>query len=329
MNIRHFFLLSLITFVAVAQVKSEELNVYQQDLKDWKETKRYELVFDEDANESLRGIQADIENYKELTYLQRLLRFAVMGQGVVIVTPETMPHLYNYVQGICTQEGLPVPTIFITTSKGIFNAFAQKLFASVGAILIGQKLLNEVSQDELEAVIAHEIGHIKYNHVNKALLLSLATYISFKALFEYLIDDKGVFAAVKKECLSICLSDIATSLIINKKFEKQADEFAYKTMNKGKGLIEFFENLQEKEQKNDAAFDNTYDLLKENKPEIRSSDYMNLMMRYYLAKTGQLFNKAYRWVYHNTPFGPHPSPQARIKAAQDFIHQNSDLNLNA
>jgi hypothetical protein len=33
------------------------------------------------------------------------------------------------------------------------------------------------------------------------------------------------------------------------------------------------------------------------------------------------------YVYHHTPLGDHPSHEARIKAAQDYLAQQSDWNV--
>ena len=332
MNIRNLCLSALIAFSAVANGQAKELNVYQQELKDFKHSD-HELIFDEDANESLRAIQTDIENFKELTFFQRLLRFAILSSDSIVVTSKTMPKLYGYVEGICKQHNIPVPTVCISTEKGILNAFAMKLFTSTGGIWISQKMIKETSADELEAIVAHEIGHIKHNHVNKLMLLKLTTYIPASILVGYLIKNKPgqneIVQGLYKFWLASTIADIATSCIINKAYEKQADEFAYKSMNKGKGIVEFFENILDKEKQRDTDFDNTYDLLQDGKSQFSTRDYVVLMMRYYSAKVGHLFNKAHKWVYYNTPYGAHPRPEARIKAAQDYLDQHSDLQAIA
>lgn len=76
-------------------------------------------------------------------------------------------------------------------------------------------------------------------------------------------------------------------------------------------------------QKVDADFDEVQALLEKHAPHLDFGDSFNLYMRYYFAKTGHRFNKVIRRLYHNTRFGPHPSHQSRIQAAQDHMSQNS------
>ena len=214
-----------------------------------------------------------------------------------------------------------MPTIFVTRDvtwkQGIFNACAQKLFASSGAIVIGQKLLRETTDAELEAVVAHELGHIKYNHVNKRILLSILTIIATNTLNGCLPSEKKL-SSTTSFLIKLYLPD----LIINKRFEKQADEFAYKFVGKANGTIAFHENLIKRNKKYfDEDFEKTYDILQKNKPQLAILDRYLLTTRYYLASFFNKLNKTYRWIYLNTPLGAHPSSEERIQAVKDYLAQ--------
>lgn len=50
---------------------------------------------------------------------------------------------------------------------------------------------------------------------------------------------------------------------------------------------------------------------------------MRLMLRYYVAKTGHVIGNGFKWLYHNTPLGAHPSPEARIKYTQEYLDQQA------
>lgn len=322
--------LALFLGFTITQCDETKQHVYQQELKAFQSMPQYKTVFDEGAHGGLRTLQADVENYKELSFLQRLARYPVSLFSPIVVTSATMPKLYGFIDDLCKKQGIAKPTVYLTFDEGFFNAFAFKILKSTGAILIGKKLLLETSDQELEAIIAHEIGHIKYNHVNKTLLIKAGSY----AAAVYIADDlmgkilpslckehSPMQYALVKTMLILDMVNIFSALIINKRFEKQADEFAYKEVNHGPGLIEFFEHLEQKEKTCDDDFVNTHLLIKENKPKIATFDYYSLLARYYVSKGFHQLNKASEWVYHNTFLGAHPSNEARIEAIKKHLQQ--------
>jgi Zn-dependent protease with chaperone function len=314
------WLLSFLFCAAHAKhAKTPEPNndIYKQEFRTFEKLPNYKAVFDEEAHADIKSIQRDIENFKELSLLQRLMRFNFLGMDVMVVTPNFMPSLYAYVDNVCQQNSMQTPTVFITTGKGCLNSAAQKLLASTGAIVIGRKLILKTTDDELEAVLAHEIGHIKYNHVNKGLLLGLVTFFGSYAgidsiLNQYLIGQRSKSLQASQVTLAVISSLILNRLIINKRFEKEADKFAYDVVNKGDGLVKFFKRMQKKEESEEKDFENTYFLIQQNKSKLSFVDYIALMGRYYMAKGGYLMGNAFKWFQHHTPFGAHPSLEKRI-----------------
>ncbi len=113
------------------------------------------------------------------------------------------------------------------------------------------------------------------------------------------------------------------NLLIGKRFERQADEFAYKTVGKAAGHKLFFKRLIEKKDKYNKDFETIYDFLQKSKPELSTLDSTLLTVRYYLASFGNKIRRLDRWIYYNTPLGAHPSPEARIKAAEDYLARKS------
>jgi Zn-dependent protease with chaperone function len=311
--------------------------VYYTELKALKKAPATKQIFDEDAHFELSRIQCDITIYKNLTSFQRFVRGAFLSLDVIIVTPETLPRLYEYVDGICKNAHIATPTVFLTRQDGFFNAAAQKLLMSTGGIVIGQKLLHDLSDDAVEAIVAHEIGHIKHNHINKGLALVPVTIAVMAGLFvafikktnairevsnEIIIDGVPTIEIISQVYAGLYVSAVAASLIpglvINKRFEKEADEFACKN-DKSKGIIEFFELILQKDQLREEEFTAIYELLQQNKSQLSFDDYFDLIIRYYMAKAGHLYGKAYKYIYYNTFIGAHPSPEARIAAAKEYL----------
>ena len=309
--------------LTVINIYAHEPKTYWQEWQSLEISEKYKIIFDEDAPVGLHSVRRDIENFKQLTFFQRLVRFAFLSLDTLVITPELMPQLYSYVDSLCKQNDLTTPTIFITTQDGLFNAAAQKLLMSSGAIVIGKKLLQEVSDQELEAVIAHEIGHIKHNHVNKILLITLPLYFFLAKCLAPSFSPEATKRKIIIDCMGAeiqasFLAQLVAAILINKRFEKEADNFAFEN-GKAQGLKEFFERLAEKDALHDTYFDETSCALCDAKSQVSFRDYLFLNISYYLSKTVHQFDKGVRWIYHNTPYGAHPSPQARIAAAKEFL----------
>jgi Zn-dependent protease with chaperone function len=308
--------------------------VYYTELKALKNAPSTKQIFDEDAHFELSRIQCDVTIYKNLTPFQRFVRSAFLSLDVIVVAPETLPKLYEYVDGICKKANIATPTVFLTRKDGFLNAAAQKLLMSTGGIVIGQKLLHDLSDDAIEAIVAHEIGHIKHNHINKLLVLSVFTMILYYKLCGSLSLDKvtilssdtsleicsKIGSLVAKKYALLTSLFLLPSLIVNKRFEKEADEFACKDNDKSNGLIEFFELILQKDQLREEEFTAIYELLQQNKSQLSFDDYyFDLIIRYYTAKAGHLYSKARKYIYHNTFLGAHPSPESRIAAAKQYL----------
>lgn len=335
-NLRFMLALSVTTCMAAAAEPALEIvlnsqpGIYLQELNAFKNLPEYQIVFDEDANSGLKNIRRDLENYNHLTFLQKWIHLSLLGVDSIVVTDQTMPKLHNYVAEICASHNIKLPTIFITQNKGFLNAFAQ----NYGAIVIGQKMIMTVSDAELEAIIAHELGHIKHHHAGKTTLISLAVgisayYASKKLIFRYLPEVNPINKSIAAQYTTLAVTNICVPLIINKRFEKQADEFAYKSMNKGVGLVDFFERTENIDQARDAEFSTVKTAIAANSAKLSMYDEYELKLRYYMAVAGYKFNKTYRWIYYNTPYGAHPSPQARIRAVKNYLFSRAAENVEA
>lgn len=273
--------ISMLMFVG--QVHSSD--VYKKELTALITKPDVKYIFDKKVDPVFAALHKDIENYKELSYVQRIARLPFMLSDAVIVTHQTMPNLYAYIDALCKNNNIATPTIFISTRKSIFNAFAAKLFTSTGAILICQKLLMDASDSELEAIVAHEIGHIKHNHTNKTLLLTIGLFIPVGACIDYLCY-KGNWQSnwFIKALVVHNTTSLISSLIINKRFEKQADEFACNQAGKAPGLIEFFEHLEKQELQQEKQYEqdclHTQKVLEDNKSQLSDDNYATLEQQF-------------------------------------------------
>ncbi len=82
------------------------------------------------------------------------------------------PELYRIVENLSITAGLPTPKICIIEESQP-NAFATGRDPQHGVVAVTRGLLNKLEKVELEAVIAHELGHIG----NRDVLLSTAIVV--------------------------------------------------------------------------------------------------------------------------------------------------------
>ena len=116
--------------------------------------------------------------------------------------------------------------IWKTKKQKIANA----MITGIGEkyIYISDYLLNNESIEEIKAVIAHELGHVKYNHIRKRILylcFSIIVIISTPFLFEtfyWWADSLIVFIVILCEFIILFL---IINRSISRRQEKQADEF--------------------------------------------------------------------------------------------------------
>ncbi len=84
-----------------------------------------------------------------------------------IVTPEQVPELYNTVDRLRQRAGLPMPVVAIAPHQQP-NAFATGRSPEKAVVCVTEGILRQMPMPELEAVIAHELAHIK----NRDMLIS-------------------------------------------------------------------------------------------------------------------------------------------------------------
>lgn len=100
--------------------------------------------------------------------------------------PGEMPWLEETVQEICIKNRVKIPKIMIA-NIGAPNAFVFGRTNNSATLTVTQGLLNSLTQEEVEAVIAHEVGHIKHNDMVIMTLVSvipmIAYYIAISTIF--------------------------------------------------------------------------------------------------------------------------------------------------
>jgi len=105
-----------------------------------------------------------------------ILRWSTGATGV---TREEYPRLYNLLENLCISRGMAVPRLAIIESAAL-NAFASGISEKQYTISVSTGLLEALDDAELEAVLAHELTHIRNEDVKLMVIAVLiAGVISF------------------------------------------------------------------------------------------------------------------------------------------------------
>ena len=92
--------------------------------------------------------------------------------------PSEYARLHNIVEGLCIAAGLPKPRLYIIDDDAP-NAFATGRNPRHAAVAVTTGLLERMNRMELEAVIAHELSHVKnYDILVSTLAVTLVGVVT-------------------------------------------------------------------------------------------------------------------------------------------------------
>jgi heat shock protein HtpX len=99
--------------------------------------------------------------------------------GAKIVSREQFPQVHEIVEKLVQRSNLPKPKVAVVNTR-MPNAFATGKSHKSSVVAVTTGLLDILDYDELEAVIGHELSHVKSRDV---LVLTLASIFSIVASF--------------------------------------------------------------------------------------------------------------------------------------------------
>jgi heat shock protein HtpX len=95
------------------------------------------------------------------------------------VTRKEEPRLYNLLENLCISRGITMPTLRITDDDAL-NAFATGLNEKQYSITVTRGLMSALNDQEMEAVLGHELTHIRNGDVRMLVIaVVIAGVISF------------------------------------------------------------------------------------------------------------------------------------------------------
>jgi heat shock protein HtpX len=81
--------------------------------------------------------------------------------GAQPVSEADAPELFTIVRNLAQKAGLPMPKVYVIPEEAP-NAFATGRNPEHAAVAVTQGLLRLMSREEIEGVLAHELGHVKH-----------------------------------------------------------------------------------------------------------------------------------------------------------------------
>jgi heat shock protein HtpX len=94
-------------------------------------------------------------------------KIAIFSAGAQPVSREELPRVYQIVERLTAKANLPMPKIFVIPTQSP-NAFATGRNPEHASVAVTAGILDLLSDDELEGVLAHELGHVR----NRDILIS-------------------------------------------------------------------------------------------------------------------------------------------------------------
>ena len=145
------------------------------------------------------------------------------------VTPYEAPELYKVVENLVRKANLPMPKVYIINDP-IPNAFATGRDYEHAAVAVTTGILDLLTKEELEGVLAHELSHIKhYDMLIGTIAATIAGAISLLANFGMLFGGDRENRNPIVEIALMILAPLAATIIqmaISRSREFEADRGA-------------------------------------------------------------------------------------------------------
>lgn len=163
---------------------------------------------------------------------------------VLILGPALLRHIWDLVpigpgplrdaaDAMCRQYRIRVRGPFLWRTHGtIVNAAILGLVRPFRYLLFTDAMLDRMPEEQVEAVMAHEVAHVREHHLIWMFAALAASILALPLLLEPLLPaDPGRFGEVGVEVLILALVGLVFGLV-SRRFEWQADAFSVKHLSR-------------------------------------------------------------------------------------------------
>ncbi|MFZ2523193.1 MAG: M48 family metalloprotease [Minisyncoccia bacterium] len=158
---------------------------------------------------------------------------------------EENPKIFQMVEDLAIKVGIPMPKVFIIDLP-VPNAFATGRNKNHASMALSKSIITLLTDDELKAVIAHELGHIKHNDILTssiaAMLAGVISYLSRIAYFTGSRNDENRGGGI----IFLVITPIIATLLhlaVSRSREFAADILSAETTNEPETLISALQKI--------------------------------------------------------------------------------------
>ncbi len=165
--------------------------------------------------------------------------------------PQIYARMYPLIQGLAQRMDLPMPKLWVIPDPSP-NAFATGRDPEHASVAFTEGILGLMSDRELEAVIAHELGHVLHRDILiSSVAATLAMAISFVGRMAFFFggrrsdeDERGGAAGGLVMMIVAPIAAMLIQMAISRSREYSADEASAKYMGKPDDLISALGKLE-------------------------------------------------------------------------------------
>ncbi len=198
-----------------------------------------------------------------------LIGVAVVGPALIKRFWRCTPLAYSpyrlRIEALCRRAGMPYADILNWPLFGgrMITAGVMGLVRRFRYILVTPSLLEVLGPDEIDAVIAHEIGHVKKKHLLFFLLFFagylLLSYVAYDLIMYAMIFAEPVWSLIQRSgasqatVVSVAFSVVIMALFLlyfrfvfgffMRNFERQADGYVYTLFSSARPLISTLQKI--------------------------------------------------------------------------------------
>lgn len=156
------------------------------------------------------------------------------------------------IRGLLSRHGAPVHRVFVIPSihGAAANAFVSGPVKRKRYLFLTEQLLRHFSPEEVDAVVAHEIGHVYHRHVARlgGALIGTAVLVATSLLGVVGLAFSGASAQLRTPLFgAIGFLTVLASLVVTRRmgrrYEFEADDFSARTLGSGEPMARALRKL--------------------------------------------------------------------------------------
>ena len=157
-------------------------------------------------------------------------------------TPLTDVNLRNRLHRLAVQDNIKYKDIVVWQTESIANAAVAGIAPWSRQIFLTNALLKHFSDDEIEVIVAHEFGHVRYKHILTYFMFLIAYFLSYAIYYIYVGQPLESIPSASSLLPAIGLVFFISFYFViifralSRRFEHQADLYAVALTDKPQAL---------------------------------------------------------------------------------------------